>query len=105
MPGDAETQRRHEHQLDEQDILLSAIDKKLSALVQDIPHDFKERFLTVEAKVSHIAETLDKNYVSRNEFVVLKTEHDQIKTLVYGFIVTVVVGFIGTLLVLVGWKR
>jgi hypothetical protein len=104
-PHDDDVQVRHEKQLAEQDMLLADIDKKMGLLLGEIPVNFKERFLAVESRVKQIAETLEKSYVGRVEFEVLRVEHNQMKLLMHGFIITVLVGLLGTALVYVGWKR
>jgi hypothetical protein len=85
--------------------MITTMAQQVGALVARIPDDFSNQWIRLGIEVETIGKKLDSDFVKRVEFAVLQTEHDQIKKLVYGFILTVLACFLGGLLVLLGWKR
>jgi hypothetical protein len=77
----------------------------VETLISRIPDDFANQWIRLGLEVETIGRKIDADFVKRVEFVVLKTEHDQIKKLVYGFILTVLACFLGGLLVMLGWRK
>jgi hypothetical protein len=92
-------------QAKEQTSTTSKLAVQIQTLINLIPEEFNEKWIRLQIEVEGISEKLNENFVKRTEFEVMKVEHDQIKKLVYGFIITVLGCFLAGLLVILGWRK
>lgn len=80
---------------------LGDISTKLTRLDTVIPDDLLVRLVAIEMTLEHMHATIKEDYVKRPEWEVLRTEHDQIKRIVYGTVATLLTGILAALFALV----
>jgi hypothetical protein len=89
------------------EIRLNTLAQEQKGLADRIPEKFPEQLLKLgfaieqlTKDVKSLGEDLKADYVSRAEFVVLKTEHDKMKKLIWGFVIMVLVAVVGAVIAL-----
>jgi uncharacterized membrane-anchored protein len=66
-----------------------------------IPDNLEKRLVTIELQLQRVIKDTEEEFVKKMDFVALQVEHNQIKRLVWGFIIMVLTSVIGGLLALV----
>jgi len=90
------------------EIELNSLGQKVTALTVRVPEKLSEKLLEMKMLLDQVArdikelkEDFNKDYVSRAEFGILKVEHDQMKKLMWGFIVLVLTAVVSAILALI----
>lgn len=78
-----------------------ALSAELSRVGNKIPDGMDKRIIKIELQLEQLLKDVESKFVERTEFEVLKVEHNQIKKLVWGFIMLVLTSVVGALLALV----
>jgi hypothetical protein len=109
----ASAERRREYGTIEKD-LSSVVDQVQTLVIQfhemstvvarladRVPEGLAGKLLTIDFELQSLADTLGKQYVSRDDFIELRTEHRTVKRLVYGFVGVVLMAVAVALVALV----
>lgn len=70
-------------------------------LSEKIPDDISVRLVRLELKLDALTASHASDFVKRGEWEVLRSEHDQMKRLIYGFVSVILLSVIGALVALV----
>jgi hypothetical protein len=92
---------RHEDDIKELRSSVDHLTTELAKVSGKIPDDLAKRLITIELQLGTLIKDTESEFVSKTDFEILKVEHNQIKRLVWGFIVMVLTSVIGGLLALV----
>lgn len=97
-----ERSHAHANLIAAKDAEIAELTGSLTNLSERIPVDLASKLLTIDMELKNLSGLVTRNYVSREEFLTVKMEHEQIKKLVFGFIglamVAIVSGMLGLIL-------
>jgi hypothetical protein len=111
--AECEPERRREYGTIEKD-LSSVVDQvqslvnrfhemamQISRLADRVPEGLARRLVVIDVELKNLADTLSKQYVSRDDFIELRTEHRTVTRLVYGFVGVILMAVVVALVALV----
>lgn len=65
---------------------VATVSGELWRIAERIPEDLPARLLKLELMLTNLASNVESKFVTRNEFTVVLTEHEQLKKVVFGAI-------------------
>ena len=74
---------------------------EVSHLSEKIPENLDVRMIQMELQLKQILADLESQYVSQKKFERYKVEHDQMRYLMYGFIIMIMTSVVGAWLALI----
>jgi len=101
MPSPEDLCARHERELADLQKELAVVSGEMWRVAERIPEDLAARLTTMEVVLKGLADDVHKNFVSREEFALLKSEHINVRNLVYGFVGVILLAVISALVALV----
>lgn len=101
MPTPEDLCARHERAITDVQKEIAVISGEMWRIAERIPEDLAARITTMEVVLKGLADDVHKNFVTREEFSSLRSEHNNIRNLVYGFVGVILLAVISALVALV----
>ena len=73
----------------------------IEKITERIPVDLATRFIRFEMKLDHLSVQIASDFVKRTEWEVLRTEHDQMKKLIYSTVGLILMAVVGAVIAMV----
>ena len=75
--------------------------KDVGHLSDKIPPELDKRLVTIEIQLDRIVKDIETQYVTQREFETYKLEHNQMKHLMWGFLIMIMTSVVGAWLALI----